>query len=70
MAAENGVESKKFTLRIGGDLDFRLGAIARNRGVSKAALALRLIEQGIERYGLDAELKAVYARIVGAGETA
>jgi hypothetical protein len=63
-AAEIG-GGKKFTLRVGGAVDFRLGVIARRLGLSKAQLGLRLIEQGLERFALDAELRALYARIGG-----
>lgn len=55
---------KKFTVKIGGDLDFRVSGIARKLGISKADFVLNLVEQGVERYGLDADLKAVYAKII------
>jgi predicted DNA-binding protein len=55
---------KKMTVKIGGELDFRVTALARRLGLSKADFVLQILEQGIERYDLDPELKAVYAKIV------
>jgi hypothetical protein len=55
---------KKFTVKIGGELDFRVTGLARRLGLSKADFVLLMVEQGLERYGLDAELKAVYAKII------
>jgi hypothetical protein len=64
-------KTKKFTAKMACSLDFRVSGIATSEGVSKAQLVLKFIEQGVERYGLDEELKAVYAKIMAkTGEAA
>jgi hypothetical protein len=55
--------SKKFTMVMPGAMDFRLYGLASSLGITKADLVFKLVTQGLERYGLDAELKAVYAKI-------
>lgn len=60
----NGGGFKKFTLRISGELDYRLSSIAMQQGCTKADLALRFIESGTEPYGVNDELRAIYAKLM------
>lgn len=57
-------ECKKVTLHLPGDLDFRLYSIAKKERVSKLKLAIRILDQGLARHGLDEELKGVYAKMM------
>jgi hypothetical protein len=58
--------AKNLTLRITPDLDYRLMSVAIKEGKSKRELALKFVEQGVEKHGVDKELKLVFARLVKA----
>jgi hypothetical protein len=57
------VPAKKFTVQIPREMDFRLGSIAKTEGISKAQLAVRLLDQGLQRFGFDDELRILWAKI-------
>jgi hypothetical protein len=63
--------SKQLSIGIPREVDFRLYSIARSEGIPKSELALRLLEAGLQRFGLDAELRSVWAEMCRkAGEAA
>jgi predicted transcriptional regulator len=62
---------KQLTVRIPREMDFRLDSIARSEGLPKSAMAIKLLDQGLQRYGFDAELRQVWATLCRkAGEAA
>lgn len=58
----------KSTIVMGGDVDFRLGAIASHLRMDRSSLAAKLIDEGLRRYALDAALRQFSDRQSEVGE--
>ncbi len=54
----------KLSLRLSGEMQWRLNGLSMVEGETKEAFALRLIEQGCSKYGKDKDLKDAYARLM------
>ena len=56
---------KKLTLHLPWEMDFRLDNLAGFKRMSKAAFALKLIDQGCGGYSADKNLRQVFSEISG-----
>lgn len=58
----------RLTLDVPVGLDIRLGAHAKHQGKRKGDFAVKLLDQGCAKFGLDEILKAAFPQIPGEDE--